>query len=508
MKPIELRPHQINATELARAGFASGHNRQIVVMPTGAGKSIYAADLMQKAADRGTRTAFVVDRISLVDQTSAVFDEYGIDHGVIQAGHWRYRPYLPIQVCSAQTLERRNLLADMDIGLMVYDECHAARKALIDVIKSSDAIKVIGLTATPFTKGLGEVYSNVISPVTTNELIEQGFLCPLKYFAAQSIDMTGAKVVAGEWAASEIEARGTAIMGDIVSTWVSKTHELFGGPVKTIVFSATVAHGEDLCRRFAAAGYNFQQISYLDADDDARREKIAEFRKPNSAIDGLISVEVLSRGFDVPDVRIGIGARPFRKSFSAHIQAIGRVMRSSPGKDFGVWLDHSGNLHRFWADMQYLFSHGVTELEDGRLKDAPRKEPTAEKKEAMACANCKIVLPPRSRVCLSCGHERRTRSLVEEASGAIVEIDGKTVKLPAFMTDRNLVWRQLVGVSLGRKVADEDARRRWCQAKFRSWYGEFARKTWSATDAIDPSDAVLRKIRADNIRYAKRRQAA
>ncbi|TIT06446.1 MAG: helicase, partial [Mesorhizobium sp.] len=128
-----------------------------------------------------------------------------------------------------------------------------------------------------------------------------------------------------------------------VQTWVEQTRIHFGKAVKTIVFSPSVKHGEELCRQFAEAGYNFQQISYLDGSDKERQDKIDEFSKPNSAIDGLVSCAVLTKGFDVPDVMCGISCRPYRKSFSSHIQEMGRVMRVAGNKEFGLWLDHSGN---------------------------------------------------------------------------------------------------------------------------------------------------------------------
>src|SRR5690606_16724047 len=184
----------------------------------------------------------------------------------------------------------------------------------------------------------------------------------------------------------EIEERGLDIIGDIVSEWQNKTEKHFGGPVKTIVFSATVAHGEELCRQFNAAGFNFQQISYKDGGDEHRRALIAEFRKPDSVIHGLISCEVFTKGFDVEDVLCGISARPYRKSLSSHIQQMGRVMRRAPGKDYGLWLDHSGNCLRFRDDTQSIFQDGVSTLDDGKMEDKARKEPTEKERAELRCS--------------------------------------------------------------------------------------------------------------------------
>ena len=215
---IELRPYQVDAVERLRQGIRDGHRSQVLVAPTGAGKTAIATYIMDEARKKGSRIAFVVDRVNLVDQTSAVLDSYGIPHGVIQAGHWRRRMYEPIQVCSAQTLEKRGFFPDL--SLLIVDECHAIRKETAKLIQNMPKLTVLGLTATPFTKGLSKLYTNLVNVTTTDVLTEQGFLVPLKMYAAVAPDMRGAKVVGGEWADSEIEKRGQAIIGDIVQEWL------------------------------------------------------------------------------------------------------------------------------------------------------------------------------------------------------------------------------------------------------------------------------------------------
>ena len=336
MNAADLRPYQLDAVNALRQGFADGKRAQILVAPTGSGKTEIGAHLIALAQAKGTFSAFVVDRVVLVNQTSARFDRYGIEHGCVQSGHWRYRPNEIVQICSAQTLEKRGFFPGCKF--LIVDEAHTMRKQTTELIKNRTDIKVIGLTATPFTKGLSEVYDNVVNATTTKQLQADGFLSPVKVYAAKAADMAGAKVIAGEWSDKEVETRGLKIIGDIFQEWVDKTALHFGGPVKTIVFSATVDHGSEICKQFQAAGFNFQQISYKDSNDDRRKELIDEFSRPDSSIMGLVSCEVLAKGFDVPDVLCGIAARPYRKSLSSHIQQFGRVMRIAPGKEFALWL--------------------------------------------------------------------------------------------------------------------------------------------------------------------------
>jgi superfamily II DNA or RNA helicase len=282
----------------------------------------------------------LLDRIILCDQTSERLEKYHIPHGVLQSGHWRYRPYENIQVCSAQTLEKRGSFPGLN--LLIVDECHTTRQQTVDFIKNNPDVRVIGLTATPFTKGLGNIYDNVVNTVTTKELVDQKVLMPLRVFIAKEIDMTGAKKVAGEWSQAEASKRGMQITGNIVEEWIRKTNEIFGGPRKTIVFCSGVEHGADLAAQFASEGYNFVSVSYRD-DDQFKRDVIEDFARPDTEIHGLIATDILTKGFDVPDVMIGVSARPFSKSLSSHIQQMGRIMRRADNKEFAVWLDHSGN---------------------------------------------------------------------------------------------------------------------------------------------------------------------
>lgn len=418
MSDLVLREYQNNAIELLRQGFAQGHRSQLLYLGTGGGKTEIAIAMLEAAKKKGGKAAIILDRVILCDQTSQRLEKYGIPHGVLQSGHWRYRPYENIQVCSAQTLEKRGSFPGLN--LLVVDECHAKRKQTIEFIKNNPGIKVVGLSASPFTKGLGDTYSNVVSPITTRELVDQGALVPLRIFIAKEIDMTGAKKIAGEWSEKEATKRGMQITGDIVAEWVKKTHEIFGKPEKTVVFCSGVEHGADLARQFAEQGYNFLSISYKD-DEQFKKDAIEDFAKPDTDIVGLIACDVLTKGFDNPSVKIGVSARPFSKSFSSHVQQMGRVMRSYPGKDFGIWLDHAGNFLRFQEEWDTVFNDGVTQLDDGVEK--PKKEKTDKEKEAAKCPKCGH-LWAGGDTCIHCGFTREKRNMVETVPGEMEELKG------------------------------------------------------------------------------------
>jgi len=420
---LELREHQQSALQQLREGFEAGHTRQLLYAPTGAGKTECAIAIMHETAMQYKCSAMVMDRIVLVEQTSLRLGKYQIDHGVMQSTHWRYRPSERIQICSIQTLAKRKKMEAPD--LLLYDETHVLHKSIIDYIKDNPQMKVIGLTATPFTKGLAGLYTNVVSAIPTEKLVEKGLLCPLKVYIAKEIDMTGAKKVAGEWSADEVTSRGMKITGDIVTEWVKKTHDIFGEPKKTVVFCSGVDHGRDLEKQFKLAGYNFVSISYKE-DDEFKRMTIEDFSKPDTTIHGLIATDILTKGFDVSDVRIGVSARPFSKSFSSHVQQLGRVLRPHEGKDFALWLDHAGNYVRFRGDWDDVYSNGVSTLPEGGEK--PKQEPSEKEKKESKCPKCSV-LWVGGDTCMSCGYTRPRMSMVESVPGELKELEAANKKL-------------------------------------------------------------------------------
>lgn len=498
---VQLRPYQTNSIDALRSQIAQGKKKPILFAPAGSGKTEIACALILEAIKKGSRCAFIVDRVSLVDQTSERFGKYGISHGVMQASHWNWNPMKRVQICSAQTIEKRKGFNLSDFDLVIVDECHCMRKFITAQIQGSETV-TIGLTATPFTKGLGQVYNGMVNLVTTNELIAQEFLTPLKVYMAKAFDVSGMKIVAGEWSADEIANRGTAIIGDIVETWEQKVMEHFGEQVKTIVFAATVDHGAKLVAEFQAKGYDFRQISYKDGDDDARRAVIEEFRRPDSTITGLVSCEVFTKGFDVPDVKCGISARPYRKSLSSHIQQLGRVMRTAEGKDYGLWLDHSGNYMRFYEDTEKVFESGLNNLDMDKLDSTPRKEPEEAEKTLVVCS-CGYVLKPSDDRCPQCGKERR-RKVVELLPGEVGEVVAKGA-------NRNATWDEKANF-MGELKAYEMAhgyKGGWAAHKYRAKYGVWPndpRVKNAAPRHYSPE--VANWIRSQNIRWAKSRKSA
>lgn len=472
-----LRDYQLDCIEQLRDGMRRGHRRQILCAPTGSGKTIIAIEMIEQAIAKGARrVAFIADRIALVKQTSQRLWEADVMHGVIQGGN-SFRRMEKVLVCSAQTLEKRGYWDKIDLAII--DEAHTRRVSTEKTLMAND-IPAIGLTATPFTAGLGKVYTNIVNARATYELMSDGWLVPPKVFCATEIDMTGAKVSMGEWSDREVEQRATTIVGDIVSEWIAHTAKVFDGPVKTLVFTPTIAYGEKLCEQFQEAGFDFRQVCY-DDNHSVRGGNIQAFREGN--IMGLVSCEALAKGFDVPDALCLISARPYRKSLAGHIQQVGRVLRSSPGKEFGLILDHAGNYLRFAGVREEFWANGCTELDDGTKKEIVKPPQADDETLERKCYNCGFVMEKGSRQCEQCGAEvkRRVPDRTEESPGEMVEYS----HLDECVGD---LWPHICNIALRKHPVDRLRARKFALAQHKNLTGKWPAKgiEMNPADECDP----------------------
>lgn len=492
---VQLRDYQSAAFDAAREAVRSGKRRILIVAPTGGGKTVLASALMEMVMQKGRRANFVIDRLSLLTQTSETFDRYGIDHGVIQSEHPRYRPSLPIQICSTQTLSRRGWPAS---HVDVIDESHTLHATHKARIKSSSTI-VMGLTATPFTKGLGKYFDTVINVTTTRKLINDGWLVPYRAFSCAEPDMTGVKVKStGEWDEKQASKAALQVVGDVVAEYLKN-----GEGRKFIASAVDTAHVEELARQFQAAGINVSTFTYKDSYED-REDTLAEFRKTTSSIRGLITVTAASKGMDCADIGCVIMARPLRKSLAEHLQLLGRGLRISPetGKKDCIVLDHSANFARFFVAMEDFFDNGLAELDDGKPKPKQKAQEKPEI-EPVKCPTCRAVHRPMP-FCPVCGWAYPRKQSVQHVPGTLKE-------LVAGNHQQQLVkalFPQLAAYALEKRNGDGEAARRMAQALYKDMTGEFARAAWDRVVPVEPSPEVISKIRALRIRYAKGREAA
>ena len=150
-----LWPHQARAIEELRRSLQAGHRRPMLQAPTGFGKTLTAAQIIQRALDKGKSVAFTVPSINLIDQTVAAFEAEGIHClGVLQGAHPRTDREAPVQICSVQTLTRRKRL---DVDLVLVDEAHGLYRDVLRWMADCPSVPFVGLSATPWSRGLGQI---------------------------------------------------------------------------------------------------------------------------------------------------------------------------------------------------------------------------------------------------------------------------------------------------------------------------------------------------------------
>lgn len=407
LKP--LRDHQQRAIDGLRLSLSSGNRRPLLQAPTGAGKTVIAAHIVAGARSKFKRVCFCVPSIGLVDQTFERFCENGIeasDMGVLQADHpWR-KPHAPIQIATAQTLARR---ARPETDIVVIDEAHL-RFDVYERWMAETSLPFIGLSATPWSVGLGKLYDDLIKPTSLAELIELGLLSPFKVYAPSHPDLTGIKTVAGDYHEGELAERmnKAELVADVVQTWQAR-----GADQPTLCFATGREHAKALRDRFELAGV---PVAYVDANTPREERDDIGRQLASGQIKVVCNIGCLTTGIDW-DVRCLILARP-TKSEILYVQIIGRALRTAPGKDYAVILDHSDTTSRLGF---------VTDIDHDTLDDG-RKQTRAERKAKergiplpKECLTCAGLIPAHASECPCCG-AARPKQQFREATGELVEV--------------------------------------------------------------------------------------
>ena len=319
-----LHGYQHEAIKRLRQTLSDGTKRAILQLPTGAGKTVIASEIIRLGYDKGRRWIFTCPAIELIDQTVEKFRAHGIhDIGVIQADHPLTDPSKQIQVASVQTLARRKIPAADGV---IIDEAHRMYRSVIDWMGDEKwaSVPFIGLTATPWATGMGRIWDRLIIGSTTSEMIEQGYLSKFRVFAPSHPDLDGVKTIGGDFhegQLAEAMQRGS-LVADVVTTWIAKAERR-----PTLVFAVDRGHARALCDQFQSSGV---KAGYVDGDTPKMEREQIRKNFERGEYDVVCNVGVLTTGVDW-DVRCIVLARP-TKSEMLYVQMIGRGLRTAPGK--------------------------------------------------------------------------------------------------------------------------------------------------------------------------------
>lgn len=383
-----LYPHQIKMLRAAVRHLDAGNAAALVYGPTGSGKGRVIAELVKVGLKRKLRVGVIAPRVVLIDQyVNEVFTAWGVPlrHvGVVQADHPMTDASKPVQVISTHSLDRRGVI-NYPFDVLLVDEAHMHQKPVIAWIEAHPEAQVIGFTATPNVTGLDDIYSSLIDVVSVQDLVASKLLAEPFVFRRATYDTADVAVVNGDYVQTALQMRVAEqqrVTADVVANYAAVT-----AGYRAICFAAGKAHARDLTKRFNKAGFPAKVL--LDDTPAAERRAIkAAFA--NSEIKVLVSVDVISVGFDAPETEVIILARPTR-SIAKHIQMCGRGLRidEKTGKDAVYIFDHCDSV----------LNCGF--IEDFHVDGIGRPVAPAP---AKACPECDRVCGVSTKTCPECGH--------------------------------------------------------------------------------------------------------
>ncbi|MGC9400955.1 DEAD/DEAH box helicase [Vibrio genomosp. F10 str. 9ZC157] len=355
-----LRPYQADSVKAVIHYFRKHSTPSVIVLPTGAGKSLVIAELARLAKGRVLVLAHVKE---LVEQNHEKYEGYGLKGSVYAAGLGRKETDQQVVFASVQSVVRNLDDFKNQFSLLVIDECHRVpddknssyQKVITHLKELNSGIKILGLTATPYRLGMGWIYQyhtrgqvrseeprffrDCIFELPIHYLLDEDFLTPARMMDAPvlSYDFSQLKPAnTGRYKEAELDMvidKAKRATPQIVDQILQYSQDKLG----VMVFAATVRHAQEILQRLPVAE---SAIVIGDTPTHERDDIIQRFKQQK--IKYLVNVSVLTTGFDAPHVDLIAILRP-TESVSLYQQIIGRGLRLSPGKAECLVLDYAGN---------------------------------------------------------------------------------------------------------------------------------------------------------------------
>ena len=411
---MNLRPYQQSAIDAVYQHLRTRDDNPCVVIPTGGGKTPIMGTLCRDAANRWNGRVLVLAHVKeLLEQSANTLRHIApdLDVGVYSAGLRRRDTKHPVIVAGIQSVYKRACELDA-FDLIIVDEAHLLppdgegmyQRFLADARSVNPNVRLIGLTATPYRLKSGmlcdddSLLNHVCFEVGVKELIVQGFLSPLKTKAGRrKIDCDQLHIRGGEFIGTEVAELMDS--GDLVNAACREIAEMTMDRQAVLIFAASVAHAEHVQKTLEEATGTEVGLITGETDSRLREELIARFKGEKVAanlfgdskppLKYLVNVNVLTTGFDAPNVDCVVLLRP-TASPGLYYQMVGRGFRLHPGKQDCLVLDYGDNIMRHGpVDAIRISEHSSSDQE------APAKE----------CPECQAVIHAAYTACPDCGYQ-------------------------------------------------------------------------------------------------------
>ena len=344
---MDLRPYQLDLLQKTVSEFREGRRRVLVVSPCGSGKTVLMAQMAAASQANGKNVWVILPRQEIMEQTLETFERCGIPLNSIYIG------------MAITTANRVSELPAPD--LILFDECHiSVASTYWKIVRSAPNAHIVGLTASPCrtdNKPLGSLYETLVEGVTIRWLIDNKYLAPYEYYSVTVADLS---------AMSDCNDAASFLMKSAVYGRVVEEWRKLANNVPTVVYCASVKHSRETAEAFCEAGVN--AVHFDGTTPYQERKRVVDgFR--NGEIQVLCNCDLISMGFDMPDIGCVVMLRP-TQSASLYIQQSGRALRYKPDKT-AIIIDAVANFMRFQLhDEPYEWSLDVPikqrrEVDDG-----------------------------------------------------------------------------------------------------------------------------------------------
>ncbi|WP_404364488.1 DEAD/DEAH box helicase [Marinobacter sp.] len=361
--PFKLRPYQQEAVDATLRHFRKSDDSALIVLPTGAGKSLVIAELARLARRRILVLTHVKE---LVEQNHAKYQSYGLTGGVFSAGLKRRESEHQVTFASVQSVSANLDQFRDEYSLVIIDECHRVSgdetsqyQRIIELLRQqNDSLKVLGLTATPYRLAMGWIYRYHYRGFVRGSGEEQDkpfqhciYELPLSYMINRGYltrpELVNAAVAQYDFSALPQDRFGEYAEKDVnqllgkhrrvTRAIIEQVMELAVERQGVMIFAATVDHAREI------TGYlpEHQTALVTGATDLNERASLIQ-RFKQRQLTYLVNVSVLTTGFDAPHVDFIAILRP-TQSVSLYQQIVGRGLRLDEGKQDCLVIDYAGN---------------------------------------------------------------------------------------------------------------------------------------------------------------------
>jgi superfamily II DNA or RNA helicase len=411
--PPTLRPYQSRAIVNIRAQIIYGRKRILCVGPTALGKTVIIAGIVRTS---NVPCIFVAHRMEIVDQIVNQLGRVGLTNvGVLRGDDERFNPYASLQVCSIQTLARREKpFARLEPTpekpfpqLIIIDEAHrAGSDSYVEhIFRAYPHAIILGFTATPTrldNRPLGgELFEEIVQIATYEELLKNPeWLVAPEIFAAPYRSDTSLVPMSGSDFDEERLAQVVhtdRLEGQIVEHWfkwansypAEHNRRVEGECRRTLVFAVNILHSQSIATRFEKAGV---KVAHLDGNTPESQRRAMLRDLACGALQIVCNCNVAVEGVDVEEIKCIVHARPTH-SLTSWRQATGRCMRPWKGVK-PILLDHAGNMDRLGCPFEDL--HWSLTKKPARIHAKPALK---------MCGQCFAYVPAGKFLCPYCNYE-------------------------------------------------------------------------------------------------------